>query len=84
MGDIVLIAVTSLLGTIIGTFGGIISSQKILTIKMEALEKTINLKIDNLEKKQDKHNCLIERMAIVEQSTKSAHHRLDEVKEKIA
>lgn len=33
--------------------------------------------IKRLEVKQDKHNNLIERMAIVEQSTKSAHHRLD-------
>ncbi len=34
---------------------------------------------ERLEKKQDKHNNLIERMAIVEQSTKSAHKRLDEI-----
>ena len=34
-------------------------------------------RIDQLEKKQDKHNCLIERMTVVEQSMKSAHHRLD-------
>ena len=35
-------------------------------------------KIDRLEIKQDKHNNLIERMVIVEQSIKSAHKRLDE------
>lgn len=35
-------------------------------------------KLTNLEKKQDKHNSLIERMAIVEQSCKSAHHRINE------
>ena len=33
--------------------------------------------INRLEVKQDKHNCLIERMVAVEQSVKSAHHRLD-------
>ena len=43
---------------------------------------TITTKISNLEKKQDKHNNLIERMAVVEQSTKSAHHRMDEHLEK--
>lgn len=37
-----------------------------------------NYKIQQLEKKVEKHNQLVERMAIVEQSTKSAHHRLDE------
>ena len=34
-----------------------------------------------LEKKMDKHNCLVERMVTVEQSTKSAHHRIDELRE---
>jgi hypothetical protein len=36
-------------------------------------------KLGNIEKKQDKHNGLIERMVVVEQSTKSAHHRLDTI-----
>jgi len=40
--------------------------------------KNLTKQIDRLEAKQDKHNGLIERMVIVEQSTKSAHHRLDE------
>lgn len=34
-------------------------------------------KLEMLEKKQDKHNNLIERMTRVEDSTKSAHHRID-------
>nr|WP_315022860.1 hypothetical protein [uncultured Aminipila sp.] len=38
-------------------------------------------KLNNLEKKQDKHNGLIERMVVVEQSIKSAHHRIDDLKE---
>lgn len=39
-------------------------------------------RINQLEKKVDKHNCLVERMVVVEQSTKSAHHRLDELVER--
>ena len=31
------------------------------------------------EKKMDKHNCLIERMAVAERDIKSAHRRLDEL-----
>jgi hypothetical protein len=31
----------------------------------------------------EKHNNLVERMALVEASTKSAHHRLDEMREEI-
>ena len=36
-------------------------------------------KLVTIEHKQDKHNNLIERMTIVEQSTKSAHHRIDDI-----
>lgn len=39
--------------------------------------KYIEEHIKRLEDKQDRHNNLIERMAVVEQSTKSAHHRID-------
>lgn len=36
-------------------------------------------KLTALEKKQDKHNNLIERMVRVEDSVKSAHKRLDDL-----
>ena len=36
-------------------------------------------KLNSLSKKQDKHNSLIERMVHVEDSTKSAHKRIDEI-----
>lgn len=37
-------------------------------------------KLTALEKKQDRHNNLIERMVRVEDSVKSAHKRLDDLK----
>jgi hypothetical protein len=40
-------------------------------------------RLSYLEKKMDKHNNLIERMSCVEQSTKSAHQRIDELREVI-
>jgi len=40
-------------------------------------------RLSYLEKKMDKHNNLIERMSYVEQSTKSAHQRIDELREVI-
>ena len=43
--------------------------------KMGVIEKSIS----NLEQKQDKHNNLIERMGHVEDSTKSAHKRIDDL-----
>lgn len=50
---------------------------------MSSLERFLDLRFKTLEEKQDKHNNLIERMTIVEQSTKSAHKRLDTVCEKM-
>jgi tetrahydromethanopterin S-methyltransferase subunit G len=44
--------------------------------------KTI-YRIDQLEKKVDKHNGLVERMVVVEQSSKSAHHRIDELRKEV-
>lgn len=46
--------------------------------------KLSNYRIEQLEKKVEKHNNLIERMAIVEQSTKSAHKRIDEMEERVS
>ena len=40
-------------------------------------------KLDYLEKKMDKHNQLQDRMSVVEQSVKSAHHRIDDLKNDI-
>ena len=46
--------------------------------------KLSNYRIEQLEKKVEKHNNLIERMAVVEQSTKSAHKRIDEMEERVS
>lgn len=42
--------------------------------------KSMEKQIKRLEEKQDKHNNLIERMVRVEDSTKSAHKRIDDIK----
>ncbi len=57
--------------------GAFISTQKFLSEKFEDFKKDTKEHFDRLEHKQDKHNGLIERMAVVEQSLKSAHHRID-------
>ena len=48
-----------------------------------AANKLSNYRIEQLEKKVEKHNNLIERMAIVEESAKSAHKRIDEIEERV-
>ena len=40
-------------------------------------------KLTAIEKKQDKHNNLIERMVRVEDKASSAHHRIDTIEGKI-
>ena len=44
--------------------------------------KYIEKQMKRLEEKQDKHNNLIERMVRVEDSAKSAHHRIDGIEGK--
>jgi uncharacterized membrane protein YqgA involved in biofilm formation len=50
--------------------------------QMISFKKYINYRLDKIEEKQDRHNNLIERMTIVEQSVKSAHHRIDGLENK--
>ena len=50
--------------------------------QMISSKKYINYRLDKIEEKQDRHNNLIERMTIVEQSVKSAHHRIDGLENK--
>ena len=51
MSDAVLVAILSLIGTLGGTFGGIITAGKLT-----------NFRIEQLEKKVEKHNGVIERV----------------------
>lgn len=41
-------------------------------------------KLQNLEKKQEKHNNVIERMARAEDKLDSAHHRIDDFSDQFA
>ena len=51
--------------------------------RIKDLKDNFHEKFDTLEKKQAKHNNLIERMALAEASTKSAHKRGDELSERV-
>lgn len=50
-----------------------------IAYKMGRFEEKLNA----LSAKQDKHNNLIERMVHVEDSVKSAHHRINDIEEKV-
>ena len=62
----IVVALLSLVGTLGGSFLGVLASNKL-----------INYRIQQLEKKVEKHNILVERMVLVETEVKSAQHRLD-------
>lgn len=47
--------------------------------KIEYLKENFQDRFNKVEEKQDKHNNIIERMVRVEDSTKSAHKRIDEI-----
>lgn len=68
-----MLALIAFSGTLVGTLGGILTANKLS-----------NYRIEQLEKKVGKHNNLIERMFLVESSVKSAHHRIDELREEIS
>ncbi len=72
MSSEMVVAVLSCIGTIAGSITGIIISNRLSNYRIEQLEK----KIDKYATSQDD---LKERLVIVEQSAKSAHHRIDDV-----
>ena len=71
MNDTVIIAIISFFGTLIGTLGGILTSTKLT-----------NYRIEQLEKKVDKHNNFAERIPIIEEQIKVANHRIEDLERK--
>lgn len=66
MPNEVIVALLGFAGTIIGSFTGIITSSKLT-----------NYRLEQLEKKVDKYNNVIERTYILEEQMKSVNHRLN-------
>lgn len=72
MEPIVIVGALSFAGTTVGSVAGILTANKLS-----------NYRIQQLEDKVNKHNNLIERMVAVESSAKSAHHRIDELRNEV-
>lgn len=75
MNDTIIVGLLSLIGTIAGTFGGILTSNKMTTYRIEQLEKKVQA-----------HNNLVERMYHIEdianihdEKIKVANHRIDDL-----
>lgn len=70
MDSTIIVAVVSLIGTLGGSIiTGMISNNKTL------------YRISELEKKVERHNNVVERMALAEQREKSLQHQINEIKE---
>ena len=71
----IMVSLIAFLGTLVGSY---ISNSKTTAVMQEQI-KDLKQDISTLSNRVDKHNNLVERMAVVEQSTKSAHHRIDDI-----
>jgi hypothetical protein len=77
MTESIIVAVLALVGTLVGTFGGIMAANKLT-----------NYRIEQLEKKVAEHNNLVSRLyavekneAVMEEEIKVANHRIDDLEQ---
>lgn len=78
MNDIIASLLTAVAGGIPAVIAVVLSNRSHDKVIDERLKNT-NDRIAELSARVEKHNNLVERMALVEASTKSAHKRLDEI-----
>ena len=69
MSETIIVGLLSLIGTILGTFGGILTANKLITYRIERLEEKVN-----------KHNNVIERTFRLEGRMNEAEHDIKDLK----
>ena len=62
------VAMLALVGTLIGSFSGILVANKL-----------VNFRLEQLEKKVEKHNNFVERIAMAENDIRIITHRLEDI-----
>jgi len=72
MSNEILIGLLSLVGTLIGTLGGILASNKLVTYRLEQLEKKVG-----------EHNNLIERMYKCEDRLNIVEHDISDLRKDV-
>lgn len=70
MSEVVIVGILSLIGTLGGTFGGILTANKLT-----------NYRIEQLEKKVEKHNNVIERVYKLETAEAVIEEEIEHLKE---
>jgi len=84
MSEGIIIALISFAGSVIVAILSYIANHQGAKEASEANAKLLDYRLKQLENKQDKHNNLIERMALSEQDRKAIWHRIDELAKEIA
>lgn len=67
----IIVGLLAMAGTIVGSLLGILAANKLVMYRIEQLEKKV-----------EKHNSVIERLALCEQNQKTMWHKIDELKER--
>lgn len=68
----IVVAILALVGTVVGSFGGIITANKLTSYRIEQLEKKV-----------DKHNTVVERVTILENDNRAQWKKIDDIHEDI-
>ncbi len=68
MDNEIIVALVAMAGTLIGSFGGIITSSKLTSYRL-----------DKLEQKVDKHNSFAERLPLVEEKIKFLNEKIEDM-----
>lgn len=79
MDPTIVVAVIMAGGTIGAQFVIANGNRKAAEAAQKATMELFDYRIGALEEKVNKHNSVVERLTIFEQSTKSAHHRIDRI-----
>lgn len=69
MDSTIIVALVSFAGTVIGTIGGIMATNKLVTYRLEQLEKKVDL-----------HNNAVERLFKVEGKMEEVQHDIKDLK----
>lgn len=70
MSEVIVVAILSLIGTLVGSFAGIITANKLT-----------NYRIEQLEKKVEKHNNVIERVYLLEKNEAVMNEEIEHLRE---
>lgn len=75
MSETIIVAILSLIGTLVGSLLGIVAANKLVIYRIEQLEKKV-----------EKHNNVLERVydlekseAVIKEEIKVANHRIDDL-----